>query len=305
MSGHLTGLQTKVKQQCSQKAFYVHCCAHNLNLILLDVACSLCSAKLFFGTLESHFCFLTSSLPRFKILEEEQANMQLEGTILTLKKLSDTRWASRKMATEDVIQSRPAILAAVEQIKEHNLTSPKTASEADGLLHKISTFEFKLMLCIWNAILQKTYILANYFQKESLDINTAVQLIDTCMAQLNAICTDLSFEELIETGQNMSRRCNSSTEFTEGRGRKRKRFHELAEDEMIQDPKTLFKVEFYFHILDILVQQFEKGFTDFRQMAKLFSILNPKNFSSDDANNRIRDLANFYAGDVLCVTSLK
>lgn len=231
--------------------------------------------------------------------------MQLEGTILTLKKLSDTRWASRKMATEAVIQSLPAILAAVEQIKEHNLTSPKTASEADGLLHKISTFEFKLMLCIWNAILQKTYILANYFQKESLDINTAVQLIDTCMAQLNAICTDLSFEELIETGQNMSRRCNSSTEFTEGRGRKRKRFHELAEDEMIQDPKTLFKVEFYFHILDILVQQFEKGFTDFRQMAKLFSILNPKNFSSDDANNRIRDLANFYAGDVLCVTSLK
>ncbi|KAJ8364351.1 hypothetical protein SKAU_G00131820 [Synaphobranchus kaupii] len=299
MSGHLSGLQAKIKQHCSQKAFYVHCCAHNLNLILLDAACSLCGAKLFFGTLESLYCFLTSSLPRFKILEEEQANMQLEGTILTLKRLSDTRWASRKQATEAVIQSLPAILAALERIKEHNLTSPKTASEADGLLHKISTFEFKLMLCIWNAILQKTYILSNYLQKESLDINMAVQLIDTCMAQLKEMRTDLSFEEMIETGQDMARRCNSSTEFTEGRGRKRKRFHdELAEDEVIQDPKTRFKVEFYFHVLDILVQQFEKRFTDFRQMAKLFSILNPRNFSTDDATNRIQDLANFYAEDV-------
>ena len=118
----------------------MHRCAHNLNLVLLDAACSLCSAKLFFGTLESLYCFLTSSLPRFKVLEEEQANMQLQGTILTLKALSDTRWASRKQATEAVIQSLPAILAALERIKEHNLTSPKTASEADGLLHKISTF---------------------------------------------------------------------------------------------------------------------------------------------------------------------
>ncbi len=188
-------------------------------------------AKLFFGTLESLYCFLASSLLRFKILEEEQANMELEGTILTLNNLLDTRWASRKQATEAVMQSLPAILAALKRIKEHNLTSPKTASEADGLLHKLSTFEFKFMLCFWNAILQKTYILSNYLQKELLDVCTAVQLIDVCMAQLKEMLTDVLFEKMIETGQDMARRCNSSTEFTEGRGRRQKRFHdEMAED---------------------------------------------------------------------------
>ncbi len=147
MSGHLSGLQAKVKRQHSEKALYVHCCAHNLNIVPLDAACSFCDAKLFFGTLESLYCFLASSPLRFKILEEEQANMKLEGTILTLNNLLDTRWASRKQATEAVMQSLPAILAALKRIKEHNLTSPKTASEADGLLHKLSTFEFKFMLC--------------------------------------------------------------------------------------------------------------------------------------------------------------
>lgn len=225
--------------------------------------------------------------------------MQLEGRILTLKNLSDTRWASRKQAIEAVMQSLPAILVALKRIREHNLTSPKTASEADGLLHKLSTFEFKCMLCVWNAILQKTYILSDYLQKQSLDVSTAVQLIDTCMAQLEEMCTDVSFEEILETGRDMARGCNSSTEFTEVRGRRQKHLHdEMAEDEVIQDPKTRFKVDFYFHILDILLHQFEKRFTDFRQLAKLFSVLSPKNFSTADATKRIHDLANFYAGDV-------
>lgn len=105
-------------------AFYVHCCSHNLNPILMDAACALCSA----GTLETLYCFLMSSLPRFNILQEEQHNL-LEGTVLTLKGLSDTRWASRKQGTDAVIQGLPAILEALCHTKEHNSTTPKTSTE--------------------------------------------------------------------------------------------------------------------------------------------------------------------------------
>ena len=165
MSGQLTGLQARVKQNCSDKAFYVHCCAHNLNLILMDAACCLCSAKDFFCTLENLCCFLTSSLPRFKILEEEQEIMQLERTILTLKSLSDTRWASRKQATEAVIQSLPAILKALSRIQHHHNSTAMVASEADRLLSKLSTFEFMFVLVFCNDLLERTNILSNYLQK--------------------------------------------------------------------------------------------------------------------------------------------
>lgn len=52
-------------------------------------------------------------------------------------------------------------------------------------------------------------------------------------------------------------------------------FHTVAiEEEAIQDPKKHFGVEFHFHILDILMQQFEKHFTDFRQRAKFKDLAN-------------------------------
>lgn len=69
------------------------------------------------------------------------------------------------------------------------------------------------------------------------------------------------------------------------RGQRLKCFHTaVTKDEVIQDPKMHFRVEFHIHILDILVQQFEKHFTDFRQRAKL------------------QDLDNFYAGEVSITT---
>lgn len=87
MSGRFSGLQSKVKE-LNPLAFYIHCCAHNLNLVLIDSIKSSVDAISFFGTLETLYTFLTSSLPRLHILKEEQAK-QVEGVILTLKKLSE------------------------------------------------------------------------------------------------------------------------------------------------------------------------------------------------------------------------
>lgn len=299
MSGHISGLQARIKETCTDKAFYVHCCAHNLNLILLDAACSCNSAKLFFGTLESLYCFLTSSLPRFKILEEEQDNMKLDSTVLTLKSLSDTRWASRKQATEAVIQSFPAILKALDRIQNHSHTSPKAASDAQGLLSKMSTFEFKLMLLFWNSVLKKTYILSNYLQKESIDINAAVDLIDACIAQIKELRKDEAFDDIMGTAKRMAEESNGTIEFQEERVRKKKRyFEENVEDEPIQDARGRFKVEFYFYILDTILEKFKTRFSDFRQVASLFSVLNPKRFLLPDAEKKMQALARFYCDDL-------
>ncbi|XP_022166089.1 zinc finger MYM-type protein 1-like, partial [Myzus persicae] len=100
MSGRFSGLQSRVKE-LNPLALYIHCCAHNLNLVLIDSIRSSVVAVSFFGTLETLYTFLTSSLPRLHILKEEQAK-QVDGVILSLKKLSDTRWASHKRAVDSV-----------------------------------------------------------------------------------------------------------------------------------------------------------------------------------------------------------
>lgn len=301
MSGHISGLQARVKEGCSSKAMYVHCCAHNLNLILIDAVSASTSAKLFFGTLETLYSFLTSSLPRCRILEEEQDKM-LNGTVLTLKRLSDTRWASRKRATEAVLQSMPAITEALHRIVSGELkgTAPKVAAEAQGLLTTLDTFEFKLMLTFWNIIMKKTFALSNYLQQESIDLNTALELINTCATEIKNIRSEKAFDELEISAKDLATECNTTTLYKEQRARKkRKHFDELASGESITDNRQRFKVDTFYCALDIISNQFEERFSDFRATTKEFLVLNPKHFFYINSVERVNNLAHFYSEDLV------
>lgn len=83
MSGRFSGLQSKIKD-ISPLALYIHCCAHNLNLVLIDSIRSSINAVSFFGTLEPLYTFITSSLPRLKIFEAEQKNFQKQDGQVTM-----------------------------------------------------------------------------------------------------------------------------------------------------------------------------------------------------------------------------
>ncbi|XP_051793678.1 zinc finger MYM-type protein 1-like [Acanthochromis polyacanthus] len=212
MSGHISGLQKRVKDSCSSQALYVHCCAHNLNLILLDSATSCTTGKLFFGTLEQLYCFLTLSLPRYRILTKQQDKM-IQDTALTLKRFSDTRWASRKHATDAVMQNMPAIIAALEIIIDDARSEPRAVADAKGLLATLNIFEFMFMLNFWNTLLGKTYSLSNYLQKESIDLNAAIDQIDSCANALRGLRSEEGFNNIEAFAKEQAKECDTSTEF--------------------------------------------------------------------------------------------
>ena len=180
----------------------------------MDAVSSLNSVKVFFGGLETLYTFLTTSLPRYKILEEEQQKM-LDGP--------DTRWASRKRAADAVIQSSTAIQEALDHIRVHRGSSPKAASEADGLLKKVRTFEFTLMLTSWNTLLKKIFALSNYLQQESFDVNTAVQLIDACMLQITELRSLEAFVAMENMARDLATLCKGATDYLQDRVRKKKK----------------------------------------------------------------------------------
>lgn len=67
MSGCLNGLQSKIKDIVPE-AVYIHCCAHNLNLVLIDAVSSNSEVKLFFGILEKVYVFFYRKLSPNKSL---------------------------------------------------------------------------------------------------------------------------------------------------------------------------------------------------------------------------------------------
>ena len=97
MSGKLTGQQTRVKEIAGATALYVHCCAHILNLVLCDIATYTSNeAKLFFGTLQKIYKFMTESLPRLNSLHKNIKESETESKFLSLKRHSETRWVQQK-----------------------------------------------------------------------------------------------------------------------------------------------------------------------------------------------------------------
>lgn len=98
------------------------------------------------------------------------------------------------------------------------------------------------------------------------------------------------------SARKMARERNPTTQFAEERVRKRKRhFNENTEDDPIQDSQSHFKTEVYFYIFYIFVGQFENPFSDFKEMAKLFMVLNPKH---SDAKEKMLELAHSYSEDI-------
>jgi len=73
MSGLYSGVQKQIKDQVPLTQ-YVHCCAHNLNLIISDAAKSLKQVTYFFETVQSIFNFFSSSAPRWSILAFDEAD---------------------------------------------------------------------------------------------------------------------------------------------------------------------------------------------------------------------------------------
>ncbi|KAL4141516.1 hypothetical protein QTP88_004145 [Uroleucon formosanum] len=232
MSGRFSGLQSKVKE-LNSLAMYIHCCAHNLNLVLIDSIRSSVVAVSFFGTLETLYTFLTGSLPRLHILKEEQAK-QVEGVILTLKKLSDTRWASHKRAVDSVYNSLPAIVKTLKQISKGKIsnTKSKTVSEAQGLLFHVMKLKFSFMLVMWKNILGKAYILSNYLQNTSIDLTTAFNMITACSENIKSMRTTEHFLEIQKNAIVLCETFDGATKFED--------FSNTVQQFECLDPKKYF-----------------------------------------------------------------
>ncbi|KAL4091822.1 hypothetical protein QTP88_026444 [Uroleucon formosanum] len=93
MSGVYSGVQKRIKDKVPN-ASYVHCCAHNLNLVISDAA--KCSPKVasFFDTIQTIYNFFSGSAPRWAILAFGNDQSKRIKTKV-LKKLCPTRWESR------------------------------------------------------------------------------------------------------------------------------------------------------------------------------------------------------------------
>lgn len=95
MKGTYGGVQKLIKD-IEPNAVYVHCAAHNLNLVLNDAVREVIDMQIFFDTVQQIFNFFGHSIKGWNIISSCISNRESESlTSITLKTLNPTRWAGR------------------------------------------------------------------------------------------------------------------------------------------------------------------------------------------------------------------
>ena len=93
MSGKLSGVHKRF-QDCVHDAAYVHCNAHNLNLVLCDAANESIEVKKFFAVIQEVYNYLGGSAPRWTVLracgEALSNKIEKNKSKITIKKLCPT-----------------------------------------------------------------------------------------------------------------------------------------------------------------------------------------------------------------------
>uniref|UniRef100_A0A8D3D2X9 DUF4371 domain-containing protein n=1 Tax=Scophthalmus maximus TaxID=52904 RepID=A0A8D3D2X9_SCOMX len=133
MSVKNTGVQARIKVE-APLAFYVHCNAHCLNLVLVDTVKSLPEAYCYLSLLQKVYVFVSGSYVHQMWLEV-QKEMFPGAAPRELQRLIETRWECSYKSCKTVMERLPAIIQLLTEISEDR--NGDRAVEARGLLAQI------------------------------------------------------------------------------------------------------------------------------------------------------------------------
>lgn len=158
MAGGKNGVQNIIKQ-IYPSALFVHCYAHQLNLVLLHGAKTIRSVKLFICNLTMFHTFFSRSTKRSELLREQGFKLPHQ---------SDTRWNYHSRAASTIKIHFQELKNAVRHVTEESNWDPISIATASGLLDKLNDSQFVYLLILFNQIFIYTDHAFNFLQSKNM-----------------------------------------------------------------------------------------------------------------------------------------
>ncbi|KRH71710.1 hypothetical protein GLYMA_02G163400v4 [Glycine max] len=195
MRGEFNGLQRKILDE-NPYAFYVHCYAHRLQLVVVSVTSSCSSIHDFFEYITLIVNTTSASCKRRDALTEAQhkdiLNKLESGEISrgrglhqssSLTRPGDTRWGSHHTTLLRLDQMWSSVLKVLSMVDEDG----RGPSQAAGLIEKMESFKFAFILRLMLKLFGITNELSNILQRKDLNIVNAMELVDVVKARLGTM----------------------------------------------------------------------------------------------------------------------
>jgi hypothetical protein len=156
MAECLTGLATRLLA-INEKAVFVHCHGHRLNLALCAAANKMKCVRDTISTVENVCVIVEQSAKRhalFQFIQNEK------GRALALKLHRDTRWGSHSGSSLAISKTLSHVKTFLEIVSDEDKTS--AGATASGLLRSISKFIFVFVSRVLNNLFLITNRLNEY-----------------------------------------------------------------------------------------------------------------------------------------------
>lgn len=240
MSGHLNGVQSKVKEIAPQ-AIFVHCLAHRVNLIIKQSTSSVSECRIFFANLGGIPSFFHTSAKRTHVMESIIAK-RIPTTV-------DTRWSSHSKVLKVLVEEWEGIKDIFHKLMIDTASDEKTIRKAEGFLNKMNNFNFAFLAVVFKDIFGLCDILFNVLQKKSLDVNI-------CMHHINNTRKIILRKRNDENFQHYFLKASKKTHLEIKRN--------VNETQVIQNCKMI-----YFEILDVIITEIDCRFSDTQKISFL------------------------------------
>ncbi|XP_019059728.1 PREDICTED: zinc finger MYM-type protein 1-like [Tarenaya hassleriana] len=195
MKGEFNGLRSLISRE-SRAAYYVHCFAHQLQLVVVAVAKELFDVGNFFDMISLLLSVVGGSCKRKDMIREShriKVNEEINngeistGTGLnqdiTLQRPGNTRWGSHYKTLLRLVELFSSIIEVLEYV-ENDGTDTVKRRQAYGLLKYFHTFDFVFYLQLMLLILGLTDNLSMALQRKDQDILNAISLVKSTKRQL-------------------------------------------------------------------------------------------------------------------------
>jgi hypothetical protein len=307
MKGEIKGLKTLIMKD-SPSAYYIHCFAHQLQLVLVAVAKDNTDCSCFFAQVSLLMSIVGVSCKRHDLLRNVRAANLLKslevGELETgsglnqemgLARPCETRWGSHYKTIVRIIGMYPTIRDVLIILgKDHGQKCdwPKI----HGVLGVFESFEFVFSAQLMLAILGYTNDLSDCLQRREQDIVSAISLVGMAKRRMQEMRSDGwdSFYEKVTSFCNENRiQVPSPGANYVPYGRSPRFCSEQTNDDH-------FRREVYLGVIDKISQELDSRFDEVNmELLGCMVALNPVNsFASFDAK-KVRRLAEFYPRDIL------
>ncbi|XP_065224105.1 zinc finger MYM-type protein 1-like [Planococcus citri] len=170
MAGQHNGLQKLISDTYKQAQF-VHCYAHQLNLVLKQSVDAIRECRIFFETLSGFATFFSTSSKRTSCLDEVVQRR--------LPSASATRWNSNSKLVSVMSLVKEDLCYVFNIImNDADTWDSGTRASARGFLHHLQEFNFNFLLATFEKIFAQSTLLFDLFQLKIFDIQAATTKLE-------------------------------------------------------------------------------------------------------------------------------